>query len=113
MLPGNYVQWLTLYEAANVAWKEARLHSRLSREEAVEFIKLVSDALKLMKMLDPRGLEEEIVTTAYDLAVTAYDASYVVLAKRYGLILVTEDKRLASKASGVVEAASLNELPAA
>jgi predicted nucleic acid-binding protein len=51
-----------------------------------------------MKILDPRGLEEEILQVAIQLELTAYDFSYVVLAMEIGLILVTEDEKLREKA---------------
>ena len=57
-----------------------------------------------------RGLEEEILETAIGLGVTAYDSSYIVLARAHGLALVTEDTRLRSKAEEVVKVASIDEL---
>jgi len=50
------------------------------------------------KILDSRDLEEEILQVATQLELTAYDFSYVVLAMKHGLTLVTEDEKLREKA---------------
>jgi predicted nucleic acid-binding protein len=42
--------------------------------------------------------------------VAVYDASYIVLAEGYGLAPVTEERRLRSRAQGIVEVKSLREL---
>jgi predicted nucleic acid-binding protein len=44
------------------------------------------------------GLEEEILQVAIQLELTAYDLSYVVLAMKHNLTLVTEDEGLREKA---------------
>jgi hypothetical protein len=62
------------------------------------------------KILDPRRLEEEILRVAIQLELTAYDSSYVVLAMKHGLTLVTEDNKLREKAKNLVKAISLDEL---
>ncbi|MEM4030309.1 MAG: hypothetical protein QXO02_10450 [Thermofilaceae archaeon] len=41
---------------------------------------------------------------------TVYDASYVVLARKHGLVIVTEDKEHRRKVSRAVEVVSLEEL---
>ena len=41
-----------------------------------------------------------------------YDASYLALARREKLILVTEDVKLRNVASTMIQAVSLDELPA-
>jgi hypothetical protein len=63
-----------------------------------------------MKILDVRGLERGVLEVAVKLEVTVYDSSYIVLARRYGLTLVTEDRRLRAKAQEVVRCVSVDEL---
>jgi predicted nucleic acid-binding protein len=63
-----------------------------------------------MKILDPRGLEEEILRVAIQLELTVYNTSYVVLAMKHGLTLVTEDEKLREKAKKLVKTVSLDEL---
>ena len=104
------IQWLTVYEVLNAVWKEAHLLGKLDRKRAVEFVDTLAEFLGTLSILDPRGCEKEAVETALELGVTVYDASYVVLAKKHGLVLVTEDKELRRKVSRAVEVASLEEL---
>ncbi len=63
-----------------------------------------------MKILDPRGLEDGIIRTAYNLGLIVYDASYIVLAAKNKLVLVIEDSKLREKARRLVEAHSLEEI---
>ena len=52
-----------------------------------------------MKILSPHPYEDEILSIAGELNITAYDASYIVLAEKNGLTLVTEDKNKGRKTS--------------
>jgi len=61
-------------------------------------------------MLSPHPYEDEIPSTARELNITAYDASYIVLAEKNGLTLVTEDKKLRTKAEKFVKAVSLTQI---
>ena len=56
------------------------------------------------------GLEGEILRVAIQLELTAYDSSYLVLAVKHGLTLVTEDGKLREKVKKLVKAASLDEV---
>ncbi|ABM80424.1 hypothetical protein [Hyperthermus butylicus] len=82
LLADNYIQWLTIYEALNAVWKEAMLLHRLIREEAAGLAEVIAELAGLMRVLDPRGSELEIVERAHELGLTVYDASYVVLAEK-------------------------------
>jgi len=110
LLRGNYIQWLTIYEVLNALWKEVNLVKSIPRDRAIAFTRVLSQVLGLMRFLDVRGFEEEILETANQLGVTAYNSSYIVLARARGLALVTEDTKLRSKAERVVKVASLDEL---
>ncbi len=95
----------------NALWKEARLLRRISVEAAVRLARILGVVVgEAMVVLDPRGLEQEILGVALELGLTAYDASYVVLASRHGLTLVTEDRRLASAAKRYIDVVSFREL---
>ena len=63
-----------------------------------------------MKILSPHPYEDEILSTARELNITAYDASYIVLAEKNGLTLVTEDKKLRTKAEKLIKAVSLIQI---
>ncbi len=109
LLVDNYALDLTVYEVLNAFWKEAVLLKHISVEDAVKLSSVAAKAMGLMKLIDIRGLEEAVVKAAAELRLTAYDASYVVAAERHGLTLVTEDRRLAARASGRVRVMSLDE----
>ncbi|MBO3833180.1 MAG: type II toxin-antitoxin system VapC family toxin [Candidatus Brockarchaeota archaeon] len=109
-LDENYVQWLTVYEVLNGIWKEAFLLGKLDVGKAVEFAStLVAEALGLLNILEPRGCEREIMEVALKHGITAYDASYVVLAEKHGLVLVTEDKEFRRKAGRIVKIIGFEE----
>ena len=110
MLYDNYLQWLTVYEVINALWKEAILTRAISPQEASEIIKLFAKTLEFMKILSPHPYEDEILSTARELSITAYDASYIVIAEKNGLTLVTEDKKLRTKAEKLVKAVSLDQI---
>ena len=94
VLYDNYIQWLTVYEVINALWRETALIKAISTQEASEIVKLLMETLDFMKMLSPHSYENEILSTASELGITAYDASCIVLAEKNGLTLVTKDKRL-------------------
>ena len=106
----NYIQWLTIYEVINALWKEAILTKAISPQEASEIVKLFTKTVEFTKILSPHPYEDEILSTARELNVTAYDASYIVLAGKNGLTLVTEDRKLRTKAEKLVKAVSLTQI---
>jgi len=111
LLDGNYVQWLTVYEVLNGIWKEVFLLRRLNEKRAVEFASsLLPEALALLNILEPSGYEREIIEKALEHGMTTYDASYVVLAEKHGLVLVTEDKEFRRKAGRIVKIICLEEV---
>ena len=110
LLVGGRVHWLTLYEVCNALWREFVLLGGLTGEEAVSVVELVVDVVGEMGVLGVRGSEAEVLRVALSTGLTAYDASYVVVAAREGLTLVTEDLRLRRGAEGHVEAKSVSEL---
>ena len=110
ILAGNYVQWLTVYEVVNAIWKEAGLVGSLSLKEAKELLEIFLEVLEHMTILEPRSYELKILNTALERGLTAYDASYVVLAREKGLKLVTEDSKLRERAGELVETSSLDQL---
>ena len=106
----NYLQWLTIYEVINALWKEAVLTKAISMQEASEIVKLFAKTLEFTKILSPHPYEDEILSAARELNITAYDASYIVLAEKNGLTLVTEDKKLRTKAEKLIKAVSLTQI---
>ncbi|MDE1865611.1 MAG: type II toxin-antitoxin system VapC family toxin [Candidatus Micrarchaeota archaeon] len=101
---------LASYETGNIIWKEHSIHKRLGFAEASGLIEIVSSVIDNMKKVGLRGLQSEILEAAAKLNISYYDASYVVAARRSGGTLVTEDKKLASKASPFIEIKTCDEL---
>jgi len=110
LIYGEAIQPLTLYEALNALWKESRLLRKLSFKEALALAEVLDSLREFMKLLGMEGLGNEILRVALNKGVTAYDASYIVLAKKNKLTLVTEDSKLAKKASGIVPVTQLWKL---
>jgi len=110
LLYDNYTQWLAVYEVINALWKEASLIGGISFQEALKLIKIFTEVVEFMKVLSPHPYESDILAVANKLKVAVYDASYVVLAREKGLLLVTEDDRLRIKAKSLVKTISLNDI---
>ena len=110
LLQGNYLQWLTIYEAVNALWKEAHLVRSLSQEEVFKLAEVLEEIVGLMEILALHPHEHEVLQTATRLKLTAYDASYIVLAENQKLTLVTEDRKLREAAQPRIKAVSLNDL---
>jgi predicted nucleic acid-binding protein len=110
ILAGNYVQELTIYEVLNALWKETYILRRMSRKEAESLLDVFVRLLSYLKMLDLRGLESEVFKIAVENGLTAYDASYLTLARREKLTLVTEDVKLRNVASTMIRVVSLDEI---
>ena len=68
-------------------------------EEAVRLLEVVVEIVGNMGVLGVRGSEVEVLGMALSTGISAYDASYIVLAGKEGLTLVAEDERLRREAS--------------
>jgi predicted nucleic acid-binding protein len=110
LLYNNYIQLLTIYEVMNALWKESYLTKAITIEEARELNNILNETIDLMNMINPHGYEKEILENAWKLGITAYDASYVVIAKKNNLILVSEDEKLKRKIGDIIKIISLKEL---
>lgn len=92
LLGGNYTVFLAKFELGNIVWKEVLLHKRISREEGLRLLSFISKVLNTMNLEDVNCKETEEI--AMDYGTTFYDASYVWLARKLDLPLVTEDNKL-------------------
>jgi predicted nucleic acid-binding protein len=109
LLIKSHIQWLTLYEIMNALWKEECLAKAIPVDKALQLMDIVTQIAKHMKILDISGLEVETLDTAIKLGLTAYDVSYIALAKKHNLVLVTEDVELKIKAQQLVKTLSIGE----
>jgi predicted nucleic acid-binding protein len=110
VLVRDYIQWLTIYETLNALWKEVHLLKTIPEDRVLEFAETLERLFDFMKVLDVRGLERGALEVAMKLGVTVYDSSYIVLAGRYELTLVTENHKLKAKARGVAKCVSVDDL---
>jgi len=100
ILKGNATLVLAFYEIGNFVWKEHRLVRRAELHEALRAAADFADVLKLMDVIypDPQADLPGTCELAARTGLTFYDASYLYVALREGLTLVTEDSELAEKA---------------
>jgi len=112
VLAGNYIQELTVYEVLNALWKETYVLRKISIKEAESLLGVFIQLLSYLKVLDLSGLESEVFKISVETGLTVYDASYLALARREKLTLVTEDVKLRNVASTMIQTMSLDELPA-
>ena len=96
LLKGGLTLSLARYEIGNALWKEALLHKRISLQEALEAVVLLGKVLEVMRVVEPSDAGT-VLTLAYELQTTFYDASYIVAAAENGAKLVTDDEGLARK----------------
>jgi len=91
---------LAAYELGNILWKEYALRRLIGLEEAVRRAEQIAKILEVIQLENIKSAEEfkEVMKLAAQLDLTFYDASYLYLAKKTGMPLVTEDKELLEKA---------------
>lgn len=94
---------LAPYESASAIWKECKLLERISEDTAVAFLNVMDKVYAVMDTLTIRGSEKEVFETASKESLTVYDASYLYMAVRNGLTLVTDDHKLKEKASKYIK----------
>ncbi len=101
---------LALYEALNAVWKEHKLLGRIDEETAREYVEILAGIFEAIQMVSIRSLEEEVFRFASKENLTIYDASYLYIAVKNKLILVTDDGKLRDRASKYVETLSSSQL---
>lgn len=101
---------LAIYEALNAVWKEHHKLKKISMETAAAFASLLQRAFNIIDKTSIEGIEEETFHIACKHGITIYDASYVAAALKRNLPLVTDDRRLAEKISGIVRTKSSREI---
>jgi predicted nucleic acid-binding protein len=104
---------LTTYEAGNGIWKESELLKTLSSEETQK----LADSLSLiLSDLERSSVQPSEFTQVLNLAKserrTFYDSSYIYVAKRDKMTLVTEDQNLSKIARKHVRVLSVEQLVA-
>lgn len=92
-LKGNYILTLTPYEVGNALWREAILIKRISIDEALSLLDLITNVYRILNIVSPHNTLL-ILKLAHELKVTYYDSSYIVASYELDAGLVTDDEKL-------------------
>ena len=101
---------LAYYETLNAVWKEHTLLKKIDGETALQYIETLTLVFKALKAENIKDDEVKVYELASREGLTIYDASYLHIAIRDGLTLVTDDKKLRNKASRHVKVLTTKEL---
>jgi predicted nucleic acid-binding protein len=94
VLSGQAVLNLTTYEIGNSIWKISHLQKKITGEEACVILDACLRVMSNMKVLDIKDAEEDVKELSSDTGQSFYDSAYLIVAKKYNLELVTDDKKL-------------------
>jgi len=89
----GYVLDLTHYEIANALRTAVQVKKYMSRDDARAIIHAFKEQLIRTIRIDIEDVDG-IEKLAEELNIRAYDAAYIYFAERYGLELITADRRL-------------------
>jgi predicted nucleic acid-binding protein len=98
---------LTIYEIGNIIWKE---YKRGKIKHSVLVMKMFEEIIRNMKKLSSNQEMLEIFDVAVKNNITFYDASYIYIARKHGLKLVTEDADLLKFPEAISLESMLKEL---
>lgn len=109
LLVGGYTIKLAQYEIGNIFWKEARIHKRISEQEAKH---LLSDAYTAISAIEVREIAnaQQVLELALKLGTSFYDASYLYEAVQLKVPFITEDEKLKQKVEGSIKTMLVDEI---
>jgi predicted nucleic acid-binding protein len=87
---------LATYEVGNAVWRRVR-RGELSMEEGNVVVSTLLSLLETFEVFSYREVAADAFRLAVDAGITAYDAAYVVLAKKLDARLITLDGELLRK----------------
>lgn len=98
---GQAVLDLTKYELGNATQKQ---YGKADKESIERLLNACVNLADDMYVLDMRGMELDVVMMGISAKLTFYDSAYVVVARQYGLDLVTDDGDMlaAARSNGIV-----------
>ncbi len=83
---------------------------KIKIETAYKVIELISGIFNVLNLHSVKGFEKEVMDIAVKEGVTFYDASYMYIALRNKLTLVTDDRKLMSAARKYVNVVTTSEI---
>lgn len=95
--PQFHVPDLFYIECANILWKHTKRYGLRPDQARLALTRLYSLPLQVTLM---SNLADDALSLAITLNITAYDASYVALAMRLGIKLITADEKLVRSLAG-------------
>ncbi|MEM3590959.1 MAG: type II toxin-antitoxin system VapC family toxin [Candidatus Bathyarchaeia archaeon] len=100
---------LAVYESINAVWKKSYILKKIRVDIAYRLIELLSNIFNVLNLYTVKGSEKEVLEIAMKEGITIYDASYIHIAKRNKLTLVTDDKKLINAAKKYTNVATTTE----
>lgn len=100
---------LIMQEVANALWKATKL-KRISLTDAKEALKALSDLRIKLHQSDWAQTSEEL-SLAYNLNLTIYDATYISIADKMKIPLITADQKLYKTAQNHFKIIHIKEYP--
>jgi len=110
LIKGQYILDLTIYEIGNAIWKEAVLFKTLTKDEAVTLMDEITNIVQKLNIIRIQDDLDKIMEIAIKEQLTFYDAAYLYFAKKYQLILVTNDKKLYNAAKDKIKVLRSDEI---
>ena len=110
LVKGQYILDLTIYEIGNAIWKEAVLFKTLTKDEAVTLMDEITNIVQKLNIIRIQDDLDKIMEIAIKEQLTFYDAAYLYFAKKYQLILVTNDKKLYNAAKDKIKVLRSDEI---
>lgn len=110
ILNKQYVLDLTIYEISNAIWRISYREKKITQEQSSTLFDSILLLMQHMKVVGINGLEKHVQELAMKEELTAYDASYLALAEKSGLVLVTDDRELERAARKYVKVMKTSDL---
>jgi predicted nucleic acid-binding protein len=95
LLDAQFVLDLTVYEVGNVLWRLVNMEKKISARQGCSLLDSFLLLVQYMEVLTISGIEKSVTELSLQKSLTFYDASYLAVAVKNSLTLVTDDKQFA------------------
>ena len=110
ILNKQYILDLTVYEVLNAIWKISYREKKITQEQSSTLVDSILLLMQRMNVVGIKGLEKRTHELATKEGLTAYDSSYLTLAEKLDLVLVTDDRELEKAAKKYVKVMKTDDL---
>ncbi len=110
ILNKQHILDLTIYEVLNAIWKLSYREKKITQEQSLTLLDSILFLMQRMNIVSIKGLEKRMYELATKEGLTAYDSSYLTLAEKLGLVLVTDDRELERAARKYVKTMKTSDL---